>query len=163
MSALRVVVDARLPGGISGGIETVISGLAAGLAGLDDGPEEYLFWTLPGQDDWLRPHLTGPAKAVHAAPGPVLRRSLGSGETSFWETAHPTVARSDGTVENLGADVVHFTWQSAFVTDVPSIYHPHDLQHLHLPEFSPEISRCARSSTRRSVARPAWSPLHRRG
>jgi glycosyltransferase involved in cell wall biosynthesis len=31
--------------------------------------------------------------------------------------------------------VVHFPIQAAFVTDVPSIYHPHDLQHLHFSQF----------------------------
>ena len=31
--------------------------------------------------------------------------------------------------------VVHFTFQEAFLTDIPSIYQPWDLQHLHLPEF----------------------------
>src|SRR5437667_8464248 len=30
---------------------------------------------------------------------------------------------------------MHFTAQAGFRTGVPSIYHPHDLQHLHLPEF----------------------------
>ena len=29
---------------------------------------------------------------------------------------------------------MHFAAQSAFLTGVPSIYHPHDLQHVHLPE-----------------------------
>jgi glycosyltransferase involved in cell wall biosynthesis len=39
-------------------------------------------------------------------------------------------------VERLRADVVHFTIQTGvFATDIPSIYQPHDLQHLHLPEF----------------------------
>ena len=30
---------------------------------------------------------------------------------------------------------MHFTYQNGFVTPVPSIYHPHDLQHVHLPDF----------------------------
>ena len=30
---------------------------------------------------------------------------------------------------------MHFVRQSAFLTELPSIYHPWDLQHLHLPEF----------------------------
>jgi glycosyltransferase involved in cell wall biosynthesis len=30
---------------------------------------------------------------------------------------------------------MHFTRQQGFITDVPFIYHPHDLQHVHLPEF----------------------------
>ena len=30
---------------------------------------------------------------------------------------------------------MHFPIQDAFTTDMPSIYQPHDLQHLHLPEL----------------------------
>ena len=49
---------------------------------------------------------------------------------------------SDGTIEEAGADVVHFPFQDAFTTEVPSLYQPHDLQHLHLPElFSPWIRK----------------------
>jgi len=42
---------------------------------------------------------------------------------------------SDGFIETLGCDVVHFPSQSAYVTKVPSIYQPWDLQHCHYPEF----------------------------
>jgi glycosyltransferase involved in cell wall biosynthesis len=38
-------------------------------------------------------------------------------------------------LEKARVSLVHFTNQQAFTTAVPSIYHPHDLQHLHLPEF----------------------------
>ena len=44
---------------------------------------------------------------------------------------------SDGTIEHAGVDIVHFLCQMAFLTEVPSIYHPHDLQHVHLPEMLP--------------------------
>ena len=30
---------------------------------------------------------------------------------------------------------MHFPIQDAFTTELPSIYQPHDLQHLHFPEF----------------------------
>jgi glycosyltransferase involved in cell wall biosynthesis len=46
----------------------------------------------------------------------------------------PAPARSDGFLESLGADLVHFLVPQAVLTDVPSIYQPHDLQHVHLPE-----------------------------
>ncbi len=53
-----------------------------------------------------------------------------------------SVRSSDGTIEEAGADVVHFPFQDAFTTEVPSLYQPHDLQHLHLPElFSPWIRK----------------------
>jgi glycosyltransferase involved in cell wall biosynthesis len=49
--------------------------------------------------------------------------------------ARVALPQSDGTVERLGADIVHFPAQQAYLTNRPSIYHPHDLQHLHIPEF----------------------------
>jgi glycosyltransferase involved in cell wall biosynthesis len=45
--------------------------------------------------------------------------------------------RSDGTAERLGADLIHFPTQEAYLTDLPNIYQPHDLQHVHLPQFFP--------------------------
>jgi glycosyltransferase involved in cell wall biosynthesis len=51
------------------------------------------------------------------------------------------VAASDGTIEAAGIDVMHFTYQDAFTTHVPSIYQPWDLQHVHLPEFFSEAER----------------------
>lgn len=47
----------------------------------------------------------------------------------------PGVPVSDGTIERAGVDVMHFPMQVGFLTDVPTIYAPHDLQHLHLPQF----------------------------
>jgi glycosyltransferase involved in cell wall biosynthesis len=45
------------------------------------------------------------------------------------------VRPSDGTVERAGVDLIHFPIQDAFVTEVPSIYQPHDLLHVHHPDF----------------------------
>ena len=42
---------------------------------------------------------------------------------------------SDGFLESLGADVVHFPYQSYAEVDAPTVYNPHDLQHRHHPEF----------------------------
>jgi len=51
---------------------------------------------------------------------------------------------SDGTIEASAVDIMHFPLQTAFVASVPSIYHPHDLQHLHHPEFFTKAEREAR-------------------
>jgi glycosyltransferase involved in cell wall biosynthesis len=37
--------------------------------------------------------------------------------------------------QSLNCDVVHFPFQSFEACGVPSVFNPHDLQHLHLPEF----------------------------
>ena len=50
---------------------------------------------------------------------------------------------------------MHFPTQKAFVTDVPSIYHPHDLQHLHLPEFFTPREHLVRETTYRAFCAQA--------
>jgi glycosyltransferase involved in cell wall biosynthesis len=42
---------------------------------------------------------------------------------------------SDGYVEAQQFDLVHFPTQIGYVTELPSIYQPWDLQHLHYPQF----------------------------
>lgn len=34
-----------------------------------------------------------------------------------------------------GVNIVHLPYQFAIDSDLPTIYHPHDLQHIHLPEY----------------------------
>ena len=153
--ALQVVVDARLKDGSAGGVLTFVIGLASALSRLDDGDEEYLFLGQRDQTEWLSPYLSGrahlisPATAerVHAAAGAATRARAAVGRRlpllrSAWRRiararsgGAVALAASDGTVESSGAEVLHFTFQGAFITEVPSLYQPWDLQHVHLPEF----------------------------
>jgi glycosyltransferase involved in cell wall biosynthesis len=47
----------------------------------------------------------------------------------------PQVPLSDGFYEAQDCDVVHFPHQRFVLCALPTIYNPHDLQHLHYPEF----------------------------
>jgi glycosyltransferase involved in cell wall biosynthesis len=47
----------------------------------------------------------------------------------------PEVPVSDGFYESLGCDVIHFPFQHFVLCAIPSIFNPHDLQHLHFPRF----------------------------
>jgi glycosyltransferase involved in cell wall biosynthesis len=47
----------------------------------------------------------------------------------------PRIPMSDGFVESLGCDVLHFPTQAYAVSAVPTVFNPHDLQHLHYPQF----------------------------
>ena len=153
---VRVGIDARLQHGNAGGVQQFVVGLASGLARLDGRSEDYLFLGPPSVDDWLAPNLGWPAADRLAAelpgrPSPPRSglRSLRSrvaarvpGARAAWRrlrrlVTNPQVAleRSDGTIEGAGIDVMHFTFQAGFLTDVPTIYQPWDLQHVHLPDF----------------------------
>ena len=150
---LRVCVDARLVSGERGGVEQVIIGLANAFSRLDDGDERYLFLVDPGHSAWLEPFVFGPSSLLMSgAPGAAATERKGLRGTARkvaraalpgpiraairGRLAHsPTVPESDGSIERAGVDVMHFTMQVGFRTPVPTIFTPHDLQHLHLPEF----------------------------
>lgn len=165
---LRVAIDARLPDAEGGGVPSVVIGLADGLSRLQDGDEEYLFLVLEGRDDWLRPYLSGRCRTLEQrAPSEAARRlkdtiaRAAPFARTIWRrlpsgvTGIPDVPRSSGLVETAGADVMHFPVQSAFLTSIPSIYHPHDLQHVHLPQyFSPKV-RAMRDRHYRAFAQQA--------
>jgi glycosyltransferase involved in cell wall biosynthesis len=139
VSALRVCIDARFGSGMFGGVEQVVIGVASGLSRLDDGEAEYLFLTHPEHEDWLLPYLGGPCRVLHprTAYGRRRARAIAKAMIERIPVLGPrhSVRSSDGTVEEAGVDVIHFPFQDAFTTKVPSIYQPHDLQHLHLPEL----------------------------
>lgn len=149
-------------------------GLVAALSRLTDGDEEYLILTLEGEDGWIRPHVSGPCRIVAVpveSPSRRTRRLLRSaynllrrlpvaGAALEAQRERRRLIRlatpaSDGTVERLGVDVMHFTFQAAFVTAVPSIYHPHDLQHLHLPDLFDKSSRWVRERQYRAFCKQA--------
>ena len=148
---MRVAVNAQfLPGSGAGGVESVLIGLIRALGQLRDGSEEYIIIG-PWQDpEWLKPY-TGPNQRIVGGPRPsqtslgrflrplrsVARKSLdlflqGNIETS---RAWPEVPVSDGFYESLGCNVIHFPYQHHVVCALPTIYNPHDLQHLHYPQF----------------------------
>jgi glycosyltransferase involved in cell wall biosynthesis len=162
---LRVCIDARILTGTLGGVEQFVIGLAHGLSRLGDSDEEYLLLALPGADDWLKPYVGGACRIIHgtgATRQPAWARHLNAPPAArafARRVLSPLINRraagelplphSDGTAERAGAHLIHFPTQGAFLTELPSIYHPWDLQHLHLPQFfSPEAIRARERSYR---------------
>jgi glycosyltransferase involved in cell wall biosynthesis len=167
---LRVVVDARRPReGVAGGTEQVVIGLAHGLSRLTDSPDEYLFLTTPPDDQWIAPYLSGgcrvlPSGAPSPPAEPTWRERLKAipRMRAVWDRVSPALGRgivrvpeSDGTIERAGTDVMHFPRQRAFLTAVPSVYQPHDLQHLHLPQYFTPRERLGREVTYRAFCAQA--------
>jgi glycosyltransferase involved in cell wall biosynthesis len=162
---LRVCIDARLSSGTLGGVEQFVIGLAHGLSQLGDGDEEYLLLALPDDDDWLTPYVGGACRILHGTgatrqpawsrrlnvppPARALARKLLSPLINRRAADELPLPHSDGTAERAGVHLLHFPTQGAFLTELPSIYHPWDLQHLHLPQFfTPEAIRARERSYR---------------
>lgn len=152
---LRIGINAQIPSGSgAGGIETVLRALTP-PGQLEDGDEEYVFITHWSDPDWLKPLLTERQKIVSAPKPQVINES---NQTNFLEflkqKAKPFARRvrnfiaptkvkisvpvSDGFYESLNCDVIHFPYQDYVHCRVPTVYNPHDLQHLHHPGFFTE-------------------------
>ncbi len=160
-------MNARLVDGESGGVQSIVLGLAHAFSQLPDGDEDYLFLTFEGEDGWLRPFISGPCSVL---VGPKRKESQWRARVKSrlptlrdaWRTLSPLLARwtiripvSDGMVEAAGADVIHFPFQSGFLTTVPSIYHPWDLQHRHLPQLFNPRERTVREIRYQALCRQA--------
>jgi len=150
MAKLRICLDARFIDGQSGGVQQAVIGLASVLCQLTDGDEQYFFLSYSNYHEWLQPYLPGSGqlllgeayqelkkakyKQFLVAVSPMLQE-LWYRLKYFREAKALPVVHSDGTIEKANIDVMHFTRQSAFLTNIPSIYEPYDLQHLHFPQF----------------------------
>ena len=165
---LKVCIDARLISGTAGGVEQFIIGLAYGLSQLTDGEEEYHFLAYSSEDNWIKPYLSGACRMLYCTR-PLrklnLRKAIQDRSPGFYNLLHkayPVSERwkiknlwSDGTIEKANIDVIHFTHQVAFLTKIPCIYHPHDLQHKHLPQYFSMSKRLIRDLVYRLFCRRA--------
>jgi len=138
---LRVVLDMRIPEGTWGGVQQAAMGLAYGLSLLGAGRERYFFLAFKGESDWLRPLLKGDCELVEIE---TPSRHWTSLRSRLWSIGLARLARLIGrvadrdstkVVRRLRAQIVHSTHQFAFKTTARRIYQPHDLQHLHFPQF----------------------------
>ncbi len=145
---LKVAIDFRVEDPRQG-IGTALLSLAQGLSRLQQTEQEYLFLVPEHIVGWLAPHIGGACSIVPIPAVPVslrgrFRASIAGipGLRKLWLGARKgqaLIPRGDGLLARLGCDVVHFPSQAAYLTHVPSIYQPWDLQHCHLPElFSQE-------------------------
>ena len=165
MKRLRVCIDARQIGHEGGsGVAQFVLALARGLGALEQDEQEFLFLTYLGCNHYLEPLLGRHSRILSVSSGPPADAPL-KARMKRWLRPFRAVydnygyrlspgrfrlADSDGTIERADSRVVHFTGQSGFRTKVPSIYHPHDLQHLHLPQFFTPKIRAYREFTYRA-------------
>ena len=138
---LRVAIDCRITDSKQG-IGTAIQALAKAFSASTIQDQEYSFIVRESMRSWLVPYVHGPCKLaiIPEVKSSGLKSALrGIAPLRYmWNKLHGTTARipvSDGYVESYQFDFVHFPTQLAYLTELPSIYQPWDLQHLHYPEF----------------------------
>jgi glycosyltransferase involved in cell wall biosynthesis len=151
---LRVAIHIAVVQGVAGGTAQSTQGLISSLGKLE-GPERYLLAVSSGDEvEWVQRHL-GPNQEIVYRNAPRRRAAMhpppaGGGRVKAlvrpaiervrqvvgrFTPQWPRVSLSDGFYESLGCDVVHFPTQPFVLCALPTIYNPHDLQHLHYPQF----------------------------
>lgn len=159
---LRVTISCDVPSP-AGGVEGVIIGLVSALGKLQS-EEEYVLVVPWQRPDWITPFL-GENQRIVTTIAPIQQQPARNIRGSRLRKAASMLTRlkrqnqivpaaqapraslgfplSDGFYESLNCEVLHIPFQNFVLCSLPTIYNPHDLQHLHYPEFfSPaEIAR----------------------
>jgi glycosyltransferase involved in cell wall biosynthesis len=147
--ALRVGIYAHVLPGRAGGVATFLGSLLRSLGQLGGDSERYtIIVESREQWDWLEPQLCANQDLVMrgrwqpSAKRSLVRRALGPIRPAIRYLGRlldsrvwPEVPMSDGFYESLGCEVVHFPTQAYVLCALPTVYNPHDLQHLHHPQF----------------------------
>ena len=164
---LKIAIDCRISDPCQG-IGTAVLALAKALSESRTTSQEYTFIVRESMMDWLTPYISGPCqlKGVPASRFSVVKRALKwcAPLRLLWKryggiASHVPV--SDGYVESQQFDVVHFPTQIAYLTELPTIYQPHDLQHLHYPQFFPKVEFARREKQYRAFCdRAAYVVVH---
>ena len=138
---LRIAIDCQITDAQQG-IGTAFLALANALSQSQRNDQEYTFLVRREIRDWLLPYIFGPCRlqVIGGPQFPKLRRAVRSiAPIRFlWSKLRSrtfTVPASDGSLESGTFDLVHFPTQLGYLTNLPSIYQPWDLQHLHYPQF----------------------------
>ncbi|MDN5941363.1 MAG: glycosyltransferase family 4 protein [Nitrospira sp.] len=149
--SLKIAIDVEILPGINGGVASAVKILIHTLGELADGDEQYtIVIANEEQRKWLSPYL-GPNQKFSCKTEyrtecrrPSIAKRILSPILSVAKRVHdrldtprywPEVPISDGFYESLECDVLHFPTQGYRVCALPTIYNPHDLQHLHFPNF----------------------------
>jgi glycosyltransferase involved in cell wall biosynthesis len=161
---IRIAININVIPGVAGGIAQSTQGLVRSLGQLD-GPEKYVLAAdTPDQADWIKQYC-GPSQQVVVKPkgystnGSVIKRVLWPALTAMRyvvgrlspQRHWPDLAVSNGFYESTDCDVLHFPTQSFTLCALPTIFNPHDLQHLHYPQFFTPSEIAARDTAFRAA------------
>jgi glycosyltransferase involved in cell wall biosynthesis len=147
---LHVAIDARVSVGAGGGVAEVTRGLVTHLHHLSADDFRFsLIVNSEARDDLraIMPDHCG-LLPLDVVAQPVREREfklagtpLAKRKFNFQDESTNLRIRfhdTTGPLRAAGVGVVHALSQFAIDTDLPLLYHPHDLQHLHLPQFFSE-------------------------
>ena len=156
---IHVAIDARLPDKGQGGVQQVIRSLAEGFC-LIETPNTRRSWIVLSGTKWWEGVFPDYDRLIVINP-PLGRLSmlLANRAPKLVSRIYPLFSRFrshkpliDKQLRELQVDLIHMTFQDGFITDLPYIYHPHDLQHEYFPQYFRQSQITHRNSVWKSLA-----------
>lgn len=155
-------MDARLSDAQEGGTKTYIRSLAEVLASQTSVVIRRAWLVLPFSN-WWKPLLQpgdmvlvnwDVPRLLSAALRKYLPESLFAKIKAAYFSTNNELKRNNLTtkIEKIDFDIAHLAIQDGVVTNLPFVYHPHDLQHLHFPEYFDEATIAHRENHWRTLA-----------
>jgi glycosyltransferase involved in cell wall biosynthesis len=143
----NILLDARIGNGENPGIQSFVEGFAIGLNELQL-KKARIFWLTTSDNGWLTKLIGLNQEVLIDEPQHLYEMSVDATPLvgdSRYEHDYSTLPidkrlpREPRVLDQVKPDLVQFFSQDAFVTTYPTIYHPHDLQHVYLTDnFSVE-------------------------
>jgi len=157
-SPLTVALDCRI-NDFRQGVGTAFIALVREFASHPQDSEEFTLIIPEDQAELFREFEATNNMKLLLCPGqgnPPLRNALKKVPMIPWvwrqvAGTFAAVPHSDGLIEARGFDIVHFPTQVGYLTSVPSIYQPWDLQHIHLPKYFTHGQRAQRDRNYRAL------------
>ncbi|WP_054143600.1 glycosyltransferase family 1 protein [Bosea sp. AAP35] len=158
---VHVAIHAALDPRSAGGVQTNLLSLVHGLGQAGSAAKVTLLAPASIVEPWraLADPNTDVTPWAHVFPWyretstKALRQKLAEAIAGIMK---PGSVERDRELRATGAQLVHFPYQLAFDTALPSIYEPWDLQHIHLPHlFSPGERQWRTAMYRRACQRAA--------
>jgi glycosyltransferase involved in cell wall biosynthesis len=146
---MKVLVDARVYGKSNGGVEQALLALANAFAESNFNDIEF-FWLLTRNDhNEITHNLPVKSKIVYVSEpqgsNKQVKWIIDKLRSNFFGDIFLKFLRKNviryhiepelEVVKECQPDLIHFPTQFGFATNLPNVYQPHDMQHLHYPRF----------------------------
>ena len=138
---ITVAIDARIPDTGLGGVQQVIRSLATGFSELESSNLKRV-WIVYRDTNWWQ-GVFPPDDQIIQLEAPLGGIALTLSRKSprivsflypIFRLVRPEKSFLDETLKAYSVDIVHLPFQDGIHTELPTIYHPHDLQHIYLPQ-----------------------------
>ena len=138
---IHVAIDARLPDKGQGGVQQVIRSLAEGFRTAKQSDIRRSWIVFRGTTWWQNILPQDDELIIVKPPFGKVSISVAKIAPRLISRAYPLLSRFfsqkprfDKILNDLKVDLIHMPFQDGFVTKIPFIYHPHDLQHEYFPQ-----------------------------